>query len=114
MFTDERTQVKIYADPDRSVIYGTMRNCDLIPAFMDVIVDTPEFQQLWLTPTYQRVCNLLTDGVGHCQSEEWETDEICEFLIELFDVLDGYAPEGYYFGANPGDGSDYGYWEYCE
>jgi hypothetical protein len=41
----------------------------------------------------------------------WWSSEDAQFLLEsLFDELDAHAPEGYYFGAHPGDGSDYGYW----
>ena len=42
--------------------------------------------------------------------ERWSSYEVTCFLDELFDALNNYAPEGYYFGAHPGDGSDYGYW----
>jgi len=34
-------------------------------------------------------------------------------LESLFDALECYAPQGFYFGAHPGDGSDYGLW-LCE
>ena len=40
----------------------------------------------------------------------WESEEAVDILDDLFDVMNGYAPEGYYFGAHPGDGSDFGFW----
>lgn len=30
---------------------------------------------------------------------------------DIWDYLNGVAPKGYYFGAHPGDGSDYGFWK---
>ena len=35
-----------------------------------------------------------------------------EFLNDdLWIFMNGIAPEGYYFGSHPGDGSSYGFWE---
>ena len=46
MFIDELTQNKIHANLDESIIHGTLRNCDIIPALCKVIKDTPEYLQL--------------------------------------------------------------------
>ncbi|MCS2443096.1 hypothetical protein NXX09_24160 [Bacteroides uniformis] len=41
----------------------------------------------------------------------WNSDDAAGLLESLFDTLDSYSPEGYYFGAHLGDGSDYGFWK---
>ena len=103
MFIDERTQNRIHAVPGESLSHGTMRTRDLIPAFMNVIRDTPEYAQVMNTvPAY---------AMEDKEADWWDSDEAIEFLESLFDTLDAYSPEGYYFGAHPGDGSDYGYRE---
>lgn len=103
MFIDEKTRNHIHANPGESISHGTMRTRDLIPAFMDVIRDTPEYVQ---------VMNAVpAHAMDDEDAEWWDSDEAAELLESLFDTLDGYSPEGYYFGAHPGNGSDYGYWE---
>lgn len=112
MFTDERTLNVIHADLDCSVIHGTHRACDLVPAFLDVIKDTPEYQQIMMSNA--EYLNVISDPTALDNDERWESEDMTYFLNEeLFDVLDSYAPNGYYFGANIGDGSDFGYWK-CE
>lgn len=89
-----------------TVISGTMRTQDLIPEFLDLIQNTKEYEQLLANnatiPTY-----VFDEGDD---SKWWSSDEAWFLLDELFDILNSYAPDGHYFGAHPGDGSDYGFW----
>jgi hypothetical protein len=107
MFLDDKTNVYIHAELDSTIIRGTHRPQDLIPAFMDVIQDTAEYTAiLFSTPP---VCS---DPTAEDWDERWVDEETLWFLNEeLWDTLSLYAPEGYYFGAHEGDGSDFGYWK---
>ena len=101
-FTDR--EITIHAPLNGTLIRATMRSQDLIPAFMSAIRETAEYaQMLNVVPAYA-----LEDD----DAEYWDSEE-CSMLLneELFDILNHYAPDGYYFGAHIGDGSDYGYWE---
>lgn len=109
MFIDEQTQVTIYANLDESVIRATHRPQDLVPAFLDVIKDTPEYVQIM--SSNNDVLNVIFESFTD-NDERWESEYMSYFLNEeLFDTLNNYAPEGYYFGSHPGDGSDYGFWK---
>jgi hypothetical protein len=39
MFTDEKTGIIIHATPDCSVSTGTLRAQDLVPVFLEIIMD---------------------------------------------------------------------------
>lgn len=72
-----------------TIIRGTMRAEDLIPAFHAELAR--------VIPLGTRLDPPLP---------EWGWIEV-EALI---DDLNTYAPEGLYFGAHPGDGADWGWW----
>lgn len=80
---------------NQTISHGTMRPEDLIPKFLEVLEE-------------------LNPKVGE-SAKRWNELAIQEaqsqFLSELFDLLDQEAPEGFYFGSHPGDGSDYGFWQ---
>jgi hypothetical protein len=88
-----------------TVISGTLKPDDLIPVFFQVLDEMHPIhaQEIW---------NEYHLELAWC----WETakgpepERIPELLELLTDALDNCAPEGCYFGAHPGDGSDFGFW----
>lgn len=92
-----------------SVIHGTMRTCDLIPAFLAKLkeLDPDRTRRLLEWNPAMRVAV----ESGNDLNPWWVTEEASRILNEdLFDALNEHAPEGHYFGSHPGDGSDYGFW----
>lgn len=94
-----------------TVSRATMRNQDLIPCFLEVLEK--------LDPNgYAGYLDGLEDAgypIAYIESLEdhdefWYSSAAWEICYELFDLLEQLAPDGYYFGAHVGDGSDYGFW----
>ena len=81
-----------------TIIHGTLRTQDLLLAFADELNRVLPFNGN----------SLANDARRAVDTQDQEADEI---LLDLFDQLDSIAQrEGLYFGAHPGDGSDFGYW----
>jgi len=93
-----------------TISHGTMRTQDLIPAFLDALseVHLEAYEQLMVQPFGPIPAYVQDEGDD---SEWWQSDDAQWLLESLFDALNEAAPEGYYFGAHPGDGSDYGFWQ---
>jgi hypothetical protein len=93
-----------------TVSHGTMRPQDLIPAFLDALadVDPAAYEQYMLMPFGPIPAHVQDEGDT---SDWWQSDDARYLLEELFDALNDAAPEDHYFGAHPGDGSDYGFWQ---
>ena len=104
-FIENESQQKINAPLNGTLIAGTHRMCDLIPVMLEAIRDTPEYTQLSGT-----LPSVVTDPSSTEWDKEWNSEEVSYLYEELTEVLERYAPEGYYFGTHPGDGSDFGYW----
>lgn len=80
---------------NQTISHGTMKPEDLIPKFLEVLEE--------LNPKVSESAKRWNElAIEEAQSQ---------FLSELFDLLDQEAPEGFYFGSHPGDGSDYGFWQ---
>ena len=91
-----------------TVIHGTHRPQDLIPAFLDEIrrCSPAHYEELMVLPFGPIPAHAAED-----EDADWWTSEEAGYLLEeLHDILDGAAPEGYRFGAHEGDGTDFGYW----
>lgn len=94
-----------------TIIHGTLRECDLIPAFMDTLRDFAPAHAARITDEYGAafIERCSTDGemdytlIGEMERQAY-------LLDDLFEALDSIAPDGHYFGAHEGDGADYGFW----
>ena len=90
------TQTELKRGEIGSLISGTTRKEDLIPAFM------LELERL--SPKRAAVYEEIYSGCDYASADgnTWISD--------LFAELEEYAPKYCYFGANPPDGTDYGFW----
>lgn len=86
----------------QSISHGTLRTEDLIESFQ-------EFLNAMEIP-YKTYGEWLNGDIPESedQAEEWFNEYLNSYL---FDLLNAIAPTDYYFGAHPGDGSDFGFWE---
>lgn len=110
-FTHEMTGTVIHAPLGGTLIHATMRNCDLVPAFLDALKDTVEHEQIMTEASGANSnLNVITDKDAADNDPRWNSEDISFLLEEIFDVLNAYAPDGYYFGAHPDNDSDLGYW----
>jgi len=91
-----------------TVIHGTLRTQDLLPVLLDELRerDPAAYAQMVMQPFGLIPSYALEDE----DSEWWDSEDACWLLEEVIEALDNCAPEGYFFGAHPGDASDFGYW----
>ena len=85
-----------------SVSWGTLRTDDLIDIFLD-------FVQLHDHPYYLSLREKYEEILTHDDTKE----EYIEYLLyeDIWEAMEELAPEGFYFGASEGNGSDFGFWE---
>ena len=100
-----------------TVIWGTMRPQDIVPALLRACRShtAPGSEA-------RRRCDRISDNVAQLRLVDstglnliedhpwWASDECHEVTSDLFSALDDLAPDGVYFGAHPGDGADFGFW----
>ncbi len=90
-----------------TVCSGTMKCEDLIPTFTELLrtLDTDK--------SFTSVIEECDRIIKSAETDEsiWEDENTCIVLNEdLWEALDCFSPELCFFGAHPGNGSDYGYW----
>lgn len=98
-----------------TIIHGTHRPEDLIPAFiaaLDARKETLSLQGKLRSGEFGR----LDDRLGEIErrmegGEDYFLSEDAMWDLEwLFDALNEFAPEGTRFGAHEFDGADFGFW----
>lgn len=91
-----------------TVSHATMRSQDLIPAFLGVL------REFHPGAHHAILSDIPADALEDHEHEWWKSDD-CSWILneDIWSAMEEIAPEGHYFGAHPGDGSDYGFWS-CE
>lgn len=87
----------------RSISHGTMRPQDVLPILLDTLRECD-------ADAYAQCINLIPSHASEDDDAAWWSEEATEHIGAIFDALNDCAPLGLYFGAHPGDGSDYGFW----
>jgi hypothetical protein len=89
-----------------TLIHGTMRHEDLIPAFVEAL---RALDKGTLRPAQEDILDDITRNMAH---PGWYETEDADLALheDLFFILCGYAPEGYYFGTHNANSSDWGCW----
>ncbi len=98
-----------------SVSHGTMREEDLIPAFMSELYRLKLVKHDFkpdetLGTLLKDIESRLYDEDDNERPEYYDSEAAHYDLEALFDALDGFSPPYVHFGSHEGDGSDYGYW----
>jgi len=102
--------------PNETIIEGTLRTEDLIPAFCDALYEQlSDFtkRQLTVGEKYRadQTSKILLQVETAAKVEGYyETEQASDDLDWLFSELNEYAFPGTYFGAHEDDGADFGYW----
>lgn len=95
-----------------SISHATMRNEDLIPAFIEVLSVMNRQKVRTLYRENDDLCDAMVDFDNEKESTKvfWESENATEICMQLFEWIDLESPKGFYFGSHIGDASDYGFW----
>lgn len=91
-----------------SAISGTLKAEDLIPAFIDLSL-TVEMN----AANRARVYEIKHEFEKFPDEDDWTADQrdrADEMIEDIGEILNHYCPPFTYFGANDGDGADFGVW----
>lgn len=87
-----------------TVSHATMRAEDLLPKFAYLLEKYGMKRGALKAYAAARLLKQKPDDM--------DVQELVSMVLneEIWDAMQEIAPEGYYFGAHEGDGSDYGFW----
>jgi hypothetical protein len=102
---------KVRVLPIGSVVHGTLRELDLIDAFLEVtntlvMNKDDRIEVNWVKKKRRK----YDDDTGGCQLDTPVDEELMDYMLWLEDTLNKYVPELCYFGVHEGDASDFGVW----
>lgn len=96
----------ILGEKNESVSWCTLKTDDLLSVFVPYLLEHKHEKAREINREYRKY---LTNNGEIKQKYEEQADMLLQETV--FDAMNDLAPEGYYFGSHPGNGSDFGFWE---
>jgi hypothetical protein len=90
-----------------TVSHGTLRTQDLLRRFADEYERVLPFNSREAVSDARNCANEIDEDENHPGNAQTGSEIVDELIDALCCIA---AREGLYFGAHPGDGSDFGYW----
>lgn len=95
-----------------TVSHGTLKTEDLLDSFASELEHHVQRNaEAWCSDEGRIERSRLMKLAGDARDCNPDSEHAGEVVQTLIDELQRFAPEGAYFGAHPGDGSDFGYWQ---
>jgi hypothetical protein len=96
-----------------TVSQGTLRTEDLLDAFASELEHNVQRNaEAWCSDNGRIARHRYMRLVGAAREcDPLEDETAADLVSELIDAIGEFAPAGHYFGAHPGDGADFGYWQ---
>ncbi len=92
------------------MIHGTLLPEQLLAAFMEALEVLNGQRSAEIHNTYARVFQCISEDRPIGDGDYRLIMEAGDCFEDLHDALNSEAPEGLFFNAHPGDGSDFGFW----
>ena len=87
---------------------GTLRTYDLFHTFRNELKRWAP--RGWITKKRLGFFFVPKAAKYNDQHTFWNTEDACILVGQMQDALCHLAPDGWYFGSHPGDGSSFGWW----
>lgn len=92
-----------------TVIGGTLRADDLLPAFLNELKKFEPNHRLVIEAETVEMCTDIVSGTS-AENAIWNDERISELISDIHNALAEKAPDGLTFGNTEGDGADFGWW----
>jgi len=89
-----------------TIIEGTLKDSDIGPACLSWLRENAPEAYQEATSTFSDIYDL---SLSEVDENFWDTDEGWFLYETVYPLMQEQVPDGYYFGAHPGDGSDIGF-----